>query len=377
MEWLFRSFFLGGFECSSHRRKDGRRLDLIASTRHEEHAAADYRRLRGLGIHAARDGIRWHRIETRAGEYDWSSALPLVRAARDTGVQVVWDLCHYGWPDGLDIWSPEWVRRFGRFARAFAELVRDESDEVPFYAPVNEISFFSWAGGSVGHISPCARRRGTELKRQLVRGAIEGIEGVWEADPRARIVHPDPVIHITAHPDRPRDARAAARHTATQWHAWDMLAGRRDQELGGRPEYLDIVGVNYYWNNQWFHNGAPVPLRHPSYRPFREILREVQQRYGRPTFLAETGIEGRRRAAWLRYIGREVRAAIRAGVPVGGVCWYPIVNHPGWDDDRHCPNGLWAYPDEAGERPEYKPLVAELQRQRRLVARLRRPSRVE
>jgi hypothetical protein len=32
----FRSFFLGGFECSTHRLRSGKRLDLIRSTRHDE-----------------------------------------------------------------------------------------------------------------------------------------------------------------------------------------------------------------------------------------------------------------------------------------------------------------------------------------------------
>ena len=34
---LFRSFFAAGFECSSHCRRDGRRLDLIAATGHDRH----------------------------------------------------------------------------------------------------------------------------------------------------------------------------------------------------------------------------------------------------------------------------------------------------------------------------------------------------
>ncbi len=55
---LFRSFFLGGFECSSHRRADGRRLDLIAATRHDQLAGQDYRLLAEHGIRAARDGVR-------------------------------------------------------------------------------------------------------------------------------------------------------------------------------------------------------------------------------------------------------------------------------------------------------------------------------
>jgi hypothetical protein len=53
---LFQSFFIGGFECATHRRQDGRRLDLIAATHHDVKAAADYRRLAEHGIRTVRDG---------------------------------------------------------------------------------------------------------------------------------------------------------------------------------------------------------------------------------------------------------------------------------------------------------------------------------
>ena len=46
----------------------------------------------------------------------------------------------------------------------------------------------------------------------------------------------------------------------------------------------------------------------------------------------------------------EVDAAIALGVPVEGVCLYPILDHPGWDNDRYCPNGLLACSPAAGER---------------------------
>lgn len=79
--------------------------------------------------------------------------------------------------------------------------------------------------------------------------------------------------------------------------------------------------------------------------------------------MSETGIEDDVRPEWLRYVGREVRAAVRLGVPVEGVCLYPIVNHPGWEDDRHCRNGLWDYADETGNRGAYGPLLGELRHQ--------------
>src|SRR5580704_5855294 len=91
--------FLGGFECSCHRQADGRRLDLLAATRHAEFAAADYARLRAAGMTACREGAPWVKVERAAGEYDFSSIAPLVRAAREGGMQIMWDLMHFGWPD--------------------------------------------------------------------------------------------------------------------------------------------------------------------------------------------------------------------------------------------------------------------------------------
>jgi hypothetical protein len=366
---------MGGFECSTHRRADGRRLDLIAATAHDVHVAADYRRLRESGIATAREGLRWHLIERSPGHYDFSSALPQVRAARDLDIQVIWDLCHYGWPDDLDVFSTAFVRRFANLARAFARLLKDESGAPLFLSPINEISFLAWAGGDMGDINPCCTGRGDVLKAQLVLAAIAATEAVWDIDRTARICHVDPTFHVIPDPSRPWDDPAARAFDDAQFQAWDMLAGRSRPELGGRPAYLDIVGVNYYPWNQWVYvgplePGPTVKRGDPAYRPFRELLARVYERYGRPVFVAETGTEGDRRSDWLRYVGEEARAALRAGIPVEGVCLYPIVNFPGWDDDRHCQNGLWDYADGQGDRAVYEPLAHELRRQQALFAPL-------
>src|SRR5215218_5326350 len=120
------SFFVGGFECSSHRRCDGVRLDLLHSTAHAINVAADYRQLREHGIYTVRDGARWHLIEHTPNRYDWSSFFPMLHAAEREGVQVIWDLCHYGWPDHLDIWAEEFVLSFARYARAVASALREK-----------------------------------------------------------------------------------------------------------------------------------------------------------------------------------------------------------------------------------------------------------
>lgn len=360
---VFRSLLMGGFECSAHR-QDGQRLDLLASTGHDQHAAADYRALAAHSIRTVRDGLRWHLIERVPQHYDFSSFLPMLRAARDTGTEVIWDLCHYGWPDGLDIWAPGFIDRFGDFAAAVARVVRDETDERPFYVPINEISFWAWAGGSKGIINPHVRNRGGTLKTILVRAAIAAVESIQAVDPRARIVFAEPAINVIPRSTAPADRRRARDYTESQFEVLDLLTGRARPELGGRPEFVDLVGLNYYLHNQWIDGGLPVALDDPRFQALRSILAEAHARYGKPVFLAETGIEGDLRPAWLRIMATEVAAAQAAGVPVEGLCLYPITDYPGWADDRHCLTGLLGFPDADGTRSVHAPLVQEIARLR-------------
>ena len=125
---LFSSFFMGGFECASHQLLSGQRLDLTAATKHDQYVVEDYRRLHEQQISVARDGIRWHLIEPAPYRYDFSSVLPMLRAARETETQIIWDLCHYGWPNDLDIFDTEFIRRFAAMVRAFVHLLNEESE---------------------------------------------------------------------------------------------------------------------------------------------------------------------------------------------------------------------------------------------------------
>lgn len=354
---LFRSYLQGGFECSTHRLRNGRRLDIIASSKHDIMAESDYRQLAGHGISTVRDGFRWHLIEQTPGAYDWSSITPMLTAAKNAGTQVIWDLFHYGWPDDIDIWKPQFVDRFARFAGKAAQLVKDSSDAVPFYCPVNEISFTSWGGGDAQYLNPFGGGRGHELKVQLTRAAIAAMHTILAVEPRARFVHTDPAINVIRAPDRPHEFWAAEGHRQAQYQAWDMIAGHAWPQLGGEPRLLDIVGVNYYFNNQWIHGGPAIDIGHEHYRPLHRLLMEIYGRYGRPMLLAETGIEFDRRADWFAYVTSELDLARRKGVPIEGLCLYPVLNHFGWDDDRPCENGLLEQWTEHGRRGVYQPLA--------------------
>lgn len=372
MDKIFNSFFLGGFECSTQIGRYGKRHDLISETGHDKFARQDYGRLRKMNISTAREGLRWHLIEKTPHIFDFTSVLPIVRAAREHGVQILWDLFHYGFPEHVDVFDESFIKRFENLSRSFARFLKRETDETPFICPINEISFFTYAAAEHGFFAPFQTKRGAELKPHLIKATIAAINAFREVLPRTRFMQIEPAVNIIASPDYPHKREDAENYRLAQYETYDYLTGRKMPELGGNESYLDIIGINYYPYNQWFvAEDAALPERSITrdeffYRPFRDILREVYDRYDRPMFLAETGTEDDERAEWLGYICGEVRAALADNLPVHGVCLYPILNHPGWDDDRHCHNGLWDYADESGRREVYEPLANEIRLQQSL-----------
>jgi hypothetical protein len=367
---LFRSFWQGGFESASHVNRHGVRIDMIARTGHDHRVDEDYAELVRRGMLVAREGIRWHLVD-RAGHFDFSSVRPFLQASQRHGVQVLWTLCHYGSPDGVDLFSPRFVDRFARYAGAVAAFVRDNSDEVAFFSPINEVSFLTWAAGHVGYIYPYGVERGAELKRNLVRAIIAAIEAIWAVDSRSRILHCDPIIEVVAPHDRPDLARAAADETASQYEAWDMVAGGFQPELGGHPRYLDVIGANYYHANQWEFPATRIPWDDGPYDDrrisFSRMLERLYHRYHRPLFVSETSHIGAGRGRWIREICEEVRNARSRRVPVEGICLYPVLDRPDWDDPHHWHNsGLWDLDDVSLDRrvcEEYACELATMQEQ--------------
>jgi hypothetical protein len=211
-------------------------------------------------------------------------------------------------------------------------------------------------------MNPFEAARGVELKVQLVRATIEAIEAIRDVLPAARFVQPEPVIRIVRAEDQPKTWARVESDNLLQYQTWDMLTGRVWPALGGRLDYLDIVGVNFYPLNQFTPDGTTVPLGDPRYTPFSELLLEVWRRYRRPMIVSETGSEGDVRAPWLAYVTGECTRAMARGCELHAVTLYPIVNHPGWIDDRRCENGLWDYADASGHRAADPALAAELAR---------------
>ena len=361
----FASFFQAGFECSSHRRRDGVRLDLIRATSHDKHVLGDYRQCAELGFATIRDGLRWHLIEKSPGQYDWSSWMPALEAAEQVGVEVIWDLFHYGSPDCIDETAADFPDRFAEFALAAVEVQQSVSDRPPLVCPVNEINFLSWAVDE-GYF-PCAGSvEPGWFKQQLVKSAVASVRAIKQRWPKSTIVWAEPLIHIAPQDRRRRTVRAAEQNLQGMYEAYDWLMGIARPELGGDPSLVDVVGWNFYPHNQWYCEGPTIPMGHHEYRPLSDMLLEMTERYGKPMFLAETGAEGSGKASWLHYVCNEVRDAVDRGAAIHGLCWYPITAYPGWDNSRHAETGLLSTIVADGTRHVDQRLLAEFEVQRAL-----------
>ncbi|HUQ01722.1 MAG TPA: family 1 glycosylhydrolase [Kofleriaceae bacterium] len=375
---IFPTFFLSGFECSTFVWKDQGRRDLIAETQHHQHAGEDYEMLRKLGIAVAREGIPWPTVD-RDGTYDFSCIDPMIEAMNACKILPIWELCHYGYPDGLDPFDGAFVDRFARYARAAAEYVVPRVRGPHFFAPMNEITFFAFIGGEWGWAAPYRKTREErfELRRILCRADIAAVRAIREVAPDARMVHFDPLVQIVAPRDRP-DLQEAARKENDEdtFLAWDILAGTQHPELGGSPEILDIVGANCYSFGQMeFREQGPhaaLPPDDDRIKPLCEMLMIPWKRYGRPMLIGETSGLADGRDAWLKDVMEESLAAVDQGIDLHGVCLFPGVDMPDWHTGEWLHNGICdLVPEGSVLRRVLDPAyVEELHRWQRLLNRV-------
>lgn len=380
---MFDSFFFAGFEPTATWNAQKDWIDVIAATEHDRHVDADYRRLSEAGLHAAREAMRWPVID-RGGQLDFSSVIPFLEASRRHRIEVVWDLFHYGYPGDLDPFGSEFVQRFSRYCSAAAKLVSEYTRGTCYFTPVNEPSFFAWAGGEVGRFAPHCFGRGPELKIALVRAAIAGINAIRAVIPDARMVNADPLCRVVPPADHidPHADSEDFNHRAV-FESWDMLCGRTLPELGGSRWHLDIVGVNYYWTNQWEigQEERPLSFDDPRRWPLARMLRQVWKRYGGEFLITETSHVDDMRPIWLRMLADECEKLIDEGVPLRGACLYPILGMPEWHDPSSWTRmGLWDLVSNGSRlvREPYLPMLEALRSAQRIenkFAEFRQPPR--
>lgn len=342
---MFKSFFQAGFEGTTGYNRHGEWIDQVAATQHDVYVDEDYQRLHEQGLHTVREAVRWPLVNRQPRRYDFSTVDPFLAASDKHGIEIIHDLFHFGYPDHIDVFAEDFPQRFAEYCFTVASYLRAQTTGELYFTPVNEPSFFAWAAGDAGLFAPHATGRGWDLKVRLARAAIQGINAIRAAYPGARIVNADPLCRVTEPPNRPdlwREVEHFNEHVVFQ--SWDMLSGRLLPELGGSPAHLDIVGINYYWTNQWEWGLGNTPLAPTDPRRIRlsELIQTVWQRYHAPLLITETSDIAETRAAWLGELAHEVETMLNERMLLHGVCLYPALSMPEWHvREEWALMGLW------------------------------------
>jgi hypothetical protein len=340
---------MAGYECADQLNAFGNRVDLLNVTEHLQRISKDYEDVARLRFHTVREGVRWSYVEKTPYQYDWSTVLYMIQNGKDRGMQQVWDICHFGFPDDLTPLHPMFARRFAALCREFVKFYRAVSpDDELIITPINEVSFLSWLGGDVRGTSPYCVGQGWEVKYRLMKAYIEGIVAMKGVDPTVRILTTEPIMNIVPplYATDEEILQATVAHEI-QYQALDILTGAMCPELGGQPEYLDILGFNYYYNNQCVvGTNTFLPWANeeedPRFQPLSELLTEAYSRYRRPIAITETSHSGEDRGIWIKHIAGECSVLIENGLPLWGICIYPIIDRPDWDNLQYWHHsGLW------------------------------------
>jgi len=364
---IFKSFFMGGYECADHINRSGDRINLLRETQHDVRVRDDYNDLLTLGIEVVREGICWSAVEVSPKQFDFSEVKNRIVVAEELGIQIIWDLCHFGYPDGIYPTHPHFCDRFVAMCEAFAIFYKGVTNQQLFVVPINEISFLSWHSGDVRGTVPFAVNSGWDIKYHLCKAAIKGIEVLKRIIPDCRIILVEPLIKI--HPGYEIDSEHIDNLNVHQFQAMDIVSGRMCPELGGSEENLDILGFNYYWNSQWDHGIGPLlwPEVEVKRTGIADLLEMAYLRYNRPLFLSETGHFGEGRALWMEEVTAECKKTLEKGIPLLGACIYPVIDRPDWDDmERYHDCGIWDLNDTK-ERVAHLDVVVAILRGREVI----------
>lgn len=308
------------------RRKDNTlyRQDEVRLIRHDEFLEVDYQLLVEAGCVGVRDAAWWYVSHPAPNSFNWDWLDRVVAAAEKYGLKLYLDLWHYGYPDWLDILSPDAPLHFADFARSIAQRY----PSLEYYCVCNEPSLLVEMGGRQGQWGPfLCEENPTAFRRQVSRMIIEASKAILEIKPKAVLIIPEP-WHATD--NLAEDDQAAV---------LDTVLGLRNPELGGCSELVTIIGLNHY--------------RDSTLPPFHRLLINAQKRW--PTkqlWVTETSgpPTGWKQAEWFWWMLAETRLAAISGVNVPVFTWAPAISMYDWvDETLQLHNGIWII-DEDGKR---------------------------
>jgi dTDP-4-dehydrorhamnose reductase len=358
----------GGVECTVNRVGD-RYFDQLAMSGHRDRLD-DLDAIASLGVTHVRYPVLWELTAPSADRpIDWSWAHARLERLRELGLKPIVGFVHHGsGPPDTHLLDSKFANGVARYAAEFARRF----PWVDAYTPINEPLTTARFSALYGHWYPHAaddRSFVRALLNQLAatRAAMRAVRAV---NPSARLVQTEDFGRIGA---TSAVAYQAEFENERRWLTWDLLSGRVDHahalraylehngasalELDGwiaEPCAPDVLGVNHYvTSNRFLHerhelfpahcrgtNGRQeyadveevrVPGHTPA--PFRSLLMEVWQRYGRPLAVTEAhiGCTREEQMRWLQEIWSESAAARADGADVLAVTAWALFGSFNWE----------------------------------------------
>lgn len=346
--------FVGAFESTYMPQHD---VDILETSGHTERWQEDLKLMRSCGVTRLRYPIRWHRIESEPGLYDWSEPDRILGYLQQEGFSPIFDLLHHmSYPRWLTLGFGD--ARFGeaylRFCEAFALRYPWVTDYTLLNEPFTTLFLTSHEGiwppygkGMTSFVAACRNvlpplAQAMRMYRDLLPNAshlyVEPCEGhsasVTEAEPRAALANDrrffvlDLLLGLEMDPNRPFVGDVVA-------------AGGEDLfEIEGNP--IDVLGLDYYAHMEWSFATDCSTCPSPQPHGLSALIMQYWERYRMPMILGETNIRGfpSDRASWLKYTLEACETAKAAGASMEGYCWFPFVDSLDWDSmlaraDRH------------------------------------------
>lgn len=302
------------------------RQDEVALIRHDEMLDHDFELMASIGCKGVRDAARWYLSHPAPQVYDWRWLDRVVATAAKYNQHLYLDLWHYGYPDWLDIMSPEAPDHFADFAREIALRY----PQLVYYCVCNEPSLLLELGGRQGVWGPFLREEDpTAFRQQICRCIIAASKAIQNVKPDAIFVLPEPWHASKTHSE---DYQAAV---------IDTVLGLRDAHLGGDDSLITIIGLNHY--------------RDTTLPPLHRLIMNAAKRYPhKPLWITETSgpPTGWQQTEWFWWMLAEVRLANLAGVPIAVFTWAPAISMYDWGDETiQLENGIWIIEEDGTRVP--------------------------
>ncbi len=330
-------------------------LDEFDLTDHYRYWREDLDRVASLGVRALRYGLPWYKIETQPGKFDWDWSDRAIAYAAEKGIEIIFDLMHYGVPLWLEnqFLNTDYEKYVADWAYAAADRYRDT---IRYHTPFNETLICSEFAGLNGIWPPYLRGSDGQVKiiRNIARGMTLTIDAIRAARTDAVIVQVDAAGEVL--PGTPELAELAALETAKTFAGSDLVVGLVDGQhslvdwflkngmsegdldwFRSKRQEIDIFGTNYYSEMSvsrldiW--HGKPAKTKFPG--GAAGMIRSIEafaSRYGKPVMLTETSLNGTvpQRAAWLAESVAACKQARALGLPLVGYTWFPVFDLIDW-----------------------------------------------